>query len=154
MTRSNGLGRVPEARRLAIIADAVVYGEREAARRHEVSRNSIMNWLEPAGGLAAVRQHYAAVRDGALAEMEKATAQTFIKKVCQFSNDHLVQVFIEMLKARKESGTTIVNAPIAVGVVNDDAVGRAILAAERAYIEGQPLALGEGECKALESGDS
>jgi len=155
-TGKNGNGRVPEARRLAIVADAIVYGESEAARRHGVNRKSIATWLEPVGGLPAVRAHYAGIRDGALAEMERATAITFAKKVCQFSNEHLLQAFTEMLQARKVGGTTIVNAPSASAQaganVSDDGIGRAILAAERAFLaECQRPALGEAERPALES---
>lgn len=98
-TRTNKAWVLPEPARLAVMLDALMYGEGLAARIHGVSRPSIRKWFEPLGGFTGFRGQIDAIRLIALAVIERSTATEYARRVSSLTREDLLEVVKAMIRA-------------------------------------------------------
>jgi len=141
---------ISQAQKLVILADAIVTSAPDAAARWGICDRTIYHWTEKIGGLKALRELYETKQIGAIAEMAGAIFREVSNRLPKVSEDHLIELALEQLRMNKTGTTTIVNAPSASAQagasVSDDGIGRALIAAERAFLaECERPALGSAE---------
>ena len=97
--------RIPDAERLAVIADAIITSAPDAAQRWGISEHTIWKWTEEAGGLRAIRELLTIHQLGALFSTYRAISCEMRRRLPHLSDDHLVALFIEMIRSHSGRDT-------------------------------------------------
>lgn len=122
------MGTVPisEPQRLAILSDAIVYGENQAAKRHGVHQQQISRWLKPYGGLDEVRKYVVARIDAGLSETVLVMFGELQRRFPAMNDETIMNFFSTLMTHRPNMERTILP-----GQVNSEANALAVAGGQK-----------------------